>query len=110
MAIEAERRAETLVIKADGRIDGSNARAFQDDLEGAIEEADRAVVLNFQDLLYISSAGIRVILLTAKNLERRGAKLALSSLSDPIQEIFTISGFDKIIPIHSSPDDAIAAL
>ena len=110
MTIQAERKGETLVIGADGRIDGSNARAFQDDLDAAIEEGDRAVVLNFESLIYISSAGIRVILLTARTLERRGGKLALSSLSEPIKEIFAISGFDKIIPIHTSVDDAIAAL
>ena len=110
MAIQAEREGDTLVAKAEGRIDGTNARQFQDDLDSVIEEGDRAVILNFQDLMYISSAGIRVVLMTAKTLQRREARFALCSLSEPVREIFEVSGFDKIIPIHSSQDEAISAL
>ncbi len=110
MAINAEREGDTLVAKAEGRIDGTNARQFQDDLDSVIEEGDRAVILNFQDLMYISSAGIRVVLMTAKTLQRREARFALCSLSEPVREIFEVSGFDKIIPIHASQDEAISAL
>ena len=110
MAIQAEREGDTLVAKAEGRIDGTNARQFQDDLDSVIEEGDRAVILNFQDLMYISSAGIRVVLMTAKSLQRREARFALCSLSEAVREIFEVSGFDKIIPIHSSQDEAISAL
>ena len=110
MAIYAEREGDTLVIKVDGRIDGANARAFQSDLEAAIEDTDRTVVLDFESLSYISSAGIRVILMTTKMLQRRDGVFALCALSDPIREIFQISGFDKIIPIHASVDEVISAL
>ena len=110
MAISSEREGDTLVCKADGRIDGTNAREFQDDLDAAIEEADRAVILNFEDLMYISSAGIRVVLMTAKTLQRRDARFALCSLSEPVREIFEVSGFDKIIPIHPSQAEAVSAL
>ena len=110
MAINTEREGDTLVAKAEGRIDGTNARQFQDDLDSVIEEGDRAVILNFQDLMYISSAGIRVVLMTAKTLQRREARFALCSLSEPVREIFEVSGFDKIIPIHASQDEAISAL
>jgi anti-anti-sigma factor len=110
MAINTEREGDTLVAKAEGRIDGTNAREFQDDLDSVIEEGDRAVILNFQDLMYISSAGIRVVLMTAKTLQRREAQFALCSLSEPVREIFEVSGFDKIIPIHASQDEAISAL
>ena len=110
MAINAERQGDTLVAKAEGRIDGTNAREFQDDLDSVIEEGDRTVILNFEDLMYISSAGIRVVLMTAKTLQRREARFALCSLSEPVREIFEVSGFDKIIPIHASQADAISAL
>ena len=110
MAIQAEREGDTLVAKAEGRIDGTNAREFQDDLDSVIEEGDRTVILNFEDLLYISSAGIRVVLMTAKTLQRREARFALCALSEPVREIFEVSGFDKIIPIHASQADAISAL
>ena len=110
MALDSERTGGTVVAKSYERVDGANARQFQDDLEAVIEESDRVVILDLQDLRYISSAGLRVMLLTAKGLSRQGAKFAVCSLSQPVQEVFQISGFDKIIQVHPSLDDAKAAL
>ena len=109
MAIEAERDGTTLVAMTDARVDGGNARAFQDELETIIEDNDRTVILDLQKLLYISSAGLRVILLTAKNLGRRDVNFAVCSLTDPVQEVFKVSGFDKIIRVHPSLSEAKAA-
>ncbi len=109
MEITTERNGETLIARADGRVDGANARDFQNTLEAEIDEGDRLVLLDLEQLTYISSAGLRVILLVAKALRRQGASFAVCSLSDTIGEVFEVSGFDKIIPIHSSPDDALAA-
>ena len=110
MNVESRREGTSLVLKADGRVDGTNASEFQDAMKAEINDNDRAVVLDLQDLTYISSAGLRVVLLIAKDLQRQGAKIAACSLSDPVREVFVISGFDKIIPIHDSQDSAIGAL
>ena len=53
-----------------------------------------------EQLTYISSAGLRVILLIAKALERQNVKFGVCSLSDPIREIFDISGFDKVVKVR----------
>ena len=110
MNVEARREGTNLVLKAEGRVDGTNASEFQDAMKTEINEADRAVVLDLQDLTYISSAGLRVVLLIAKDLQRQGARMAACSLSEPVKEVFVISGFDKIIPIHDSQDAAIGAM
>ena len=110
MAINIERDGGTVIAKIDGRLDGANAQEFQGDLTGAIEDSDRAVILDFANLSYISSAGLRVILITAKALRRQDAELAVCSLSDPIREVFEISGFDQIIPVRDTQADAIAAI
>ena len=110
MSIHTEREGSTLIAIADERVDGANAREFQNELEAAIDENDHAVILDLQRLFYISSAGLRVILLTAKALGRREAKLVVCALSEPVREIFAISGFDKIISVHPSVPDAKAAL
>ena len=88
---------DAIVVTADGRVDGTNARDFQSALEAVIEASDQAVILDMERLTYISSAGLRVILLAAKSLQRKDATLAICSLSDPIREIFSVSGFDQII-------------
>ena len=70
----------------------------------------KVAILDLEQLSYISSAGLRVILMTAKGLERREVKFGICSLSESIQEVFQISGFDKIIPVNSSQAEAIQAL
>jgi anti-anti-sigma factor len=110
MGVKTERQGDTLIAKTDGRVDSANAREFQTALEAAIGASDRAVILDMEDLSYISSAGLRVILLIAKTLRKRNAELMLCSLSDPIREVFEISGFDKIIPVHASREQALAAI
>ena len=66
--------------------------------------------MDFEKLVHIFSAVLRAILLTAKSLGNRNAKLALSSLSDQIRVIFEISGFDMIITIHPSKAETLASL
>ena len=109
MGLNYERNNGILVILAEGRVDSANAQEFQMSLADEIDESDRAVILDFGKITYISSAGLRVILLTAKTLRRQNATLTVCSLSDPIREVFEISGFDKMIPIRDSKLDAVAA-
>ena len=110
MGIDAERANSTVIAKADGRIDSSNSREFHSELEAVVADSDTALVLDFEDVSYISSAGMRVILITAKNLQKSGVKFALCSMHDSIREVFSISGFDKIIPIHNSQAEALSAV
>ena len=79
-------------------------------MEAAIGADDASVILNLAHLDYISSAGLRIILLSAKNLRQRDVKFSICSLSPSVHELFIISGFDQIIAIHSSADTALAAL
>jgi len=110
MEISTENDAGTVVATPTGRLDGSNAREFQDALDAVVQEAQKALILDFEQVSYISSAGLRVLLVTAKTLQGNGAELALCSLDDPIREVFGISGFDSIIPIHNSRAEALAAV
>lgn len=110
MAISTEREGWVLVIKAEGRIDGSNAAQFLESVEGVIDQNDNAVVLDFTQLNYISSAGLRIILLIAKDLRQRNVKFAVCSLSSSVHEIFMISGFDQIIDLYDDSASAVSAV
>ena len=110
MGVEAERSNGTVIATAHGRIDSSNSREFHSGLEAALGADDAALVLDFGKVSYISSAGIRVILLMVKNLQQTDVKFVLCSMSDSIREVFKISGFDKIIQIHGSRSEALTAI
>ena len=110
LTIEGERKSGTLIAKASGRIDGSNAREFQDALETFLKGEASSLILDLENLSYISSAGLRVILLISKKLQRNSVQFGVCSLSVSINEVFQISGFDKIIPTHSTQADALSAI
>ena len=110
MDITSQRTDGALIVSAEGRVDGANARKFQKAVENVISDGDGAVVLDMESLSYISSAGLRSILLIAKGLQKRSSKFAVCSLQDPIREVFRIVGFDKIVSIYDSKGEAVKAL
>lgn len=109
MELKTEQEDGILIVEVEGRIDGSNGREFEDAMGAAIDGIEKAVVLDMTDLSYISSAGLRAVLLLAKTLWKQEAKLLLCSLPGPIKEVIEISGFHKIIPVHDSRAAALAA-
>ena len=107
MEVRTERQDGTLVAEVEGRIDGVTARQFEDTMKSAISEEDAAVIMDLEGVSYVSSAGLRAILLIAKDLWKREAKFALCSLAEPIGEVFDMAGFDKIIKIHGTRAEAL---
>lgn len=98
------------VLKPKGRLDSSTGPAFEGELLQLINSGAGRLLLDFSDLVYISSAGLRVVLLAAKRLQSANGRLALCSLSPQIAEVFRISGFDAILDIHPSSESALARL
>ena len=110
MKMTTERQDDVLSIQVVGRIDGSNAIAFQEAVRTAVEDRDRATIMDCAELSYVSSAGLRAVLVTAKSLTNRDVRFALCALSDNVLEIFEKSGFDKIIAIRRSKAEALLSL
>ena len=110
LELQADQIEGALIISVAGRIDGMSAQEFHQNLDKEIGGSDNPVVLDLENLSYISSAGLRSILLIAKTLQGRKTKFMLCSLPGPIKEIFEIAGFDKIISVLESRSDAIATI
>ena len=110
MDIATERKDGVLSVRVEGRIDGSTVFAFQEAIEVAFKDGDRAVIVDCERLTYIGSAGLRTMLGVAKTVSNRDARFALCSLPMQVQDLFVQSGFDTIIEIHPTQADALAAL
>ena len=109
MDLTAARHEDVLFLVARERIDSTNAAVFAEAVLDAIEETDRAVILDFGKLSYISSAGLEAVLKIARSLKNGGVKLALCSLSDQVMEVFRISGFDRLLVIRDTRAEARTA-
>ena len=109
--LQTEEFEHTLVINVVGRVDGMNTHEFQSGLEQTMRSYDgSALVLDFEGLSYISSAGLRTILLVAEAMNRRSKKLVLCSLPRVIFEVIQTTGFDNIIDVYMSRSSAIEAV
>jgi anti-sigma B factor antagonist len=95
------------VVTVEGRIDANTAAEFGKAISALIESGDAKLVLDLEDLEYISSAGLREFLKAAKTLKAKSGKFAVCGLRDYVREVFDMSGFDTIIPIHGCVEDAI---
>ena len=104
--METARENGALIIRPEGAVDSRNSRAFHAEMEEAIQEDDDAVVLDLGRVHYVSSAGLRAILLTSKALGKRGKSFSVSSLCTEVQEVFAMSGFDQIMRIYQDAEEA----
>lgn len=97
-----------LVAEIEGRIDGVTAQEFEATVTSNIPEGGTPVVCDLSSVSYVSSAGLRAILVIAKRLSKTEASFSICGLSGSVAEVFRVSGFDKIIKVHGSREDALA--
>lgn len=98
-----------VILAARGRVDSSNAALFEEQLAAVQARAPAVLIVDFSGLDYMSSAGLRVLLMTAKRTKAAGSRLILCGLSDHIREVFDVSGFSVIFTICDTLDDARAS-
>ena len=108
--VAEEREENALVLIPAGRIDSGNARAFESIVTERINAGDHRVIVDFSRLDFISSSGLRVLLISAKTLKIHKGAIALCAMKQHIKEVFQISGFDRIIPISDTRQEALDAL
>ncbi len=105
-----EKQGNVNVIKVKGRLDASTAAKLEETLELFVNEDRTRILVDCETLDYISSAGLRVLLASAKELKKTNGKIYLSSLNPNVKQVFEISGFTTIFPIYESIKDALADL
>ena len=110
VSVTWERKDGVLIGILDGRIDGSSANEFQSALEAGIAAEDNTLILDFGNVSFISSAGLRVGLVIARKFNEPGKKFSICTLPEPVREVVAVSGFDQLISVYESQDQAIKAL
>ena len=109
-ALVIEQRGDTVVVRAVGEIDLSNAQTIRDELAAASDQG-RALVLNLAGLSYLDSAGIAMIDLLHRALTREGIDFRIVAPSGAVvHRVLTLSSMVDIIPVHESEDAAILGI
>lgn len=109
MNLTDETKNGVIVFSPEGRIDTRSSSAFEQGVMSRVDSAEGQVnvVMNFTKLDYINSTGMRVLLILAKRLSGVSGKLVLCEMKDHIVEVFKISGFNQILTIVGSEEDAL---
>lgn len=109
MDIIEEAVGTTMVLNPAGRIDSQTSLAFEQVVLQVLDSHER-LLIDFSRVPYISSAGLRVVLIAAKKLSGTEGRFALCGLNAGIQEVFRIAGFVKILKIFDTRAQALAGM
>ena len=110
MEITKIKKEDAVVLAISGRLDTLSSNSLKIKLEELIRDGSHHILIDFAELSFISSSGLRVLLSAGKELNRLKGKLALCALKDHIKEVFDIAGFTRIFAIYAGQEDALAHL
>ena len=110
MEIDVRKEGQAVVISLTGRMDAVAAPQFDRTAADLLAQGDRRIIIDFTALEYISSAGLRSILVISKALKPKGLAVCFSGLRGNVKDVFSISGFGSIFKIFETAEDALKSI
>ena len=110
MEFSHEQAGDVVIVKLAGRLDSGAAQPAEESFTRVLAGGTPHLAIDLSDLQYISSTGLRVLLVVAKKVQQAKGKVVLFGLGPSVREVFSISGFDKIFAIQADSASAVAAL
>lgn len=105
MAIETDQISGISLLRPVGRLDSSNSADLERLLNETLAGGATKLMFDFSKLDYISSAGLRVILLAGKKLRGSAGKVVLVGMGEMVREVFAMSGFLALFQVAATPED-----
>lgn len=110
MEITGARQDKAYVVTVKGRLDTLTAPEFEKQVTEWMSLGEAAFIVDLGGLEYISSAGLRSILLVGKKLKARKGTMAFCALTPMVAKVFSISNFASLFPIHDTLERALQAM
>lgn len=110
MDIAVDRREDGTVLAIAGRMDALTAPELEKVVHGLVDDGVTTVVADLSGLQYISSAGLRSILASAKALRAGGGKLGFCGLDGMVREVFQVAGLENMFTVAATAGETFAAL
>ena len=107
MQVRFRQEGETLVVAVTGRLDTGASSTFLDEVEPKVSTGYTTIVIDCSELDYISSAGLRSILVIAQKTNQAHGELSCCCLKGLVKKVFEISKFSQIVPSFDSLEDAL---
>ncbi len=113
MKFTSKRQGSRLVFTPDGRIDHASADAFSVAITPYLADCKLGgtpLILDFGNIEYVSSMGLRALMLVARQVKAQGGHVAIAALSPMVQEVFEVSRFNLVFTIFDSVDSAMTGM
>lgn len=98
------------IVKARGRLDGATSTAFARRIEALAGGSQPRLLVDFSGVDFVSSAGLRAVLMLVKKFKASNGILALCAVQAPVREVLDVTGFSGMISIYPEPGEGLAAL
>ena len=108
MKIETRKVDDVLVIDMSGRLDSRSSGEAGDRIVHIVQGDDRQILLNLQNVDYVSSAGLRIILLGSKLLQGNQGELKICCTEEGVKRVLEMSGFDSLIRMYDTEAEALS--
>lgn len=102
-----ETKGDLLILKIKGRLDAISTPSAERGIFAQINQGNHRLLLDFTALNYLSSAGMRMLLSITKKLKALSGKLVLCCVSSQVMDVLKMSGFDHVLEIYSTQEEAI---
>ena len=107
MDISSEIKDSITVVRLEGNLDTNTSVEAQDTLNQLMDDGAAKILIDFEKVDFVSSAGLRILLASAKRLSSSGGGLRITGLNDVVNEVFEISGFSTILDVFASEEEAL---
>ena len=102
--------SSTAIFQLQGRLDSAAAPARERDLQALFTSGTVHLVIDLTEVTYLSSAGLRVLLMAAKGCRSAGGQAALVGPQEGVSQVLQMSGFDRLLRVFSDRESALASL
>jgi anti-anti-sigma factor len=110
MEVTTRQNDGVLIAELTGKLDTSTSGSIQDKLVQCVKDGETKIILNLKGLEYVSSAGLRVILIISKLLQSNQGEFRVCSPNGIVEEVLKISGFNSLLRIFDTEKDAIDSI
>jgi anti-anti-sigma factor len=105
--VKEERKGDVLILRIKGRLDAISSPAAEKKVFDSINSGQNKLLLDFSGVTYLSSAGMRMLLSTTKKLKTLSGRLALCSITTNVMDVLKMSGFDHVLELFKTEEDAL---
>ncbi len=110
MEVQVEEKGDIVVIRVSGRLDAASSPQLEKKVSSIIDSGHFKLVLNFADVEYLSSAGMRLMLSVSKKLKNLEGKVVACSIHDDVMDVIKMAGFHQVLEIYSTEEECFSHL